>query len=299
MSDTDHAFAVAGHHSPEEILAHDRFAVARARYVDAILALYEGDAFLTRVMGEAARAVIFLVILCLDAGYDPDDRATWLTLKRLKQQMAQYGLSSPRHIESTVALLVHNGFLESIPSQRDRRLRLLTPTARMLSHDRDWLAANYLPLQLMFPDPGYGAVMQRDPAFRRALRRIAMGFSGRGAEILGGNPDMMLFLARDAGVLILFKLAQMAGASDGSAVELDYKDIGARFCVSRTHVQKILQDAARAGLVAVSGRGGHFVALTPRIWRALDRFAAEGMSGHDMLFNLARRQVETTSRIAS
>src|SRR5438270_6274989 len=102
------------HHSPEEILAHPRFAIARARFVDAILALYEGDPFLTRLMGEAARGVIFLVILCLDAGYEADDQATWLTLKRLKQQMAQYGLSSPRHIESTVALLVHNGFVESI-----------------------------------------------------------------------------------------------------------------------------------------------------------------------------------------
>jgi DNA-binding IscR family transcriptional regulator len=299
MNDTDHALAVASHHSAEEILAHAKFPLARTRFIDGILALYEGETFLTRLMGEAARGVIFLVILCLDAGHDPDDEATWLTLKRLKQQMAQYGLSSPRHIENTVALLAHNGFVESVPSQRDRRLRLLTPTAKMLSHDRDWLAANYRPLQVMFPDPGYGAVTQRDPAFRRALRRTAMGFLGHGAQILGGNPDMMLFHARDAGVLILFKLAQMAGAPDGRAVALDHKHIGARFGVSRTHVQKILQDAARAGLVAVSGRGGRSVALTPRMGRALDRFTAESMSGHDMLFNIAQHQVTAARRMAS
>jgi len=190
---SDRARAGIAYHSAEDILAHPKFPLARGRYIDAILALYEGDAFLTRLMGEAARGVIFLVILCLDAGYDPDDEATWLTLKRLKQQMAQYGLSSPRHIENTVALLIHDGFLESIPSQRDRRLRLLTPTAKMLSHDGDWLAANYLPLELMFPEPGYEAVMQRDPAFRRALRQVAMSFFAHGAQILGGNPDIMLF----------------------------------------------------------------------------------------------------------
>jgi len=109
----------------------------------------------------------------------------------------------------------------------------------MLSHDGDWLAANYLPLQVLFPDPGYGEVMQRDLVFRRALRWTALGFLAHGAQILGGNPDMMLFLERDAGVLMLFKLAQMAGAPDGRAVKLDYKDMGACFGVSRTHVQKI------------------------------------------------------------
>ncbi|MES5484541.1 hypothetical protein QMZ05_17430 [Bradyrhizobium sp. INPA03-11B] len=152
---------------------------------------------------------------------------------------------SPRHIETLVALLIHNGFLESILSQRDGRLRLLTPTAKLLSHDRDWLAANYLPLQLMFPDPGYGEVMRYHPEVRRALRRTAISVSGHGAQVLGGSPDMMLF-----GILMLFKLALMAGTPDGRAVELDYKDIGARFGVSLTHVQKIVQDAARG-----TGRG--------------------------------------------
>lgn len=296
MSGNDDVAVAASHHLPAEILAHHQFPLARERFVGAILALYEGDAFLTRVMAEAARGVIFLVILCLDAGHDPDDPATWLTLRLLKQQIAQFGLSSPRHIEGLVALLVHNGFLESMPMEPDRRLRRLTPTAKMLAHDGDWLAANYLPLQLMFPDPGYGAVMRRDPAFRRALRRVTMGFFGHGAQILGGNPDMMLFHARDGGILILFKLAQIAGGPDGGAVALDYKEIGARFGVSRTHVQKVLQDAAQAGLVSVNGSGGRLVTLTPRIWRALDRFVAESVSGHDMLFNIAQRRMQ---RVAS
>ena len=125
-----------------------------------------------------------------------------------------------------------------------------------------------------------------------------MSFFGRGAQILGGNPDIMVFLERDAGTLVLFELAQLSGAPDGGAVELDYKATGARFGVSRTHVQNILQEAARAGLVAVTGRGGRFVALAPAIWRALDRFIAESMSGHDMLFKVAQRQTGATARVA-
>jgi len=289
----DHAFALPGHHASEEILAHSRFGIARQRFVDAVLALYEGDAFLIRLTVEAARQVVFGMIVRLDAGSDPDDPVTWPTLGLLKRQMAQFGLSSPRRIESLAALLVHNGFLESVPSQRDRRQRMLRPTAKMLSADRDWLVANYLPLQVMFPDPGYDGVMQRDPAFHRALCRVAMSFFGHGAQILGGNPDIMLFLQRDAGTLVLFRLAQLSGVPDGRDVELDYKQTAARFGVSRTHVQKIVQDAAAAGLVTAHGR---LVGLTPRLWRALDRFIAESMSGNDMLFNLARRQREMSAR---
>jgi len=286
-------------HSPEEILAHHKFPLARERFIGAVLALYEGDAFLTRLTVEAARQVVFGVIVRLDAGCDPDDPATCPTLGLLKQQMAQFGLSSPRRIESLVALLVHNGFLESIPSLRDRRQRLLRPTAKMLAADLDWLVVNYLPLQVMFPDPGYGGVMHRDPVFHRTLCRVAMSFFGQGAQILGGNPDIMVFLERDAGTLILFKLAEMAGAANGGTVAFDYKEVGARFGVSRTHVQKIVQDAARAGLITATGRGNRFVTLTPRAWRALDRFIAESMSGNDLLFRIAQRQPEGSARRAT
>ncbi|MBV8837782.1 MAG: hypothetical protein JO000_14675 [Alphaproteobacteria bacterium] len=283
-------------HAPEEILRHQKFPLARQRFLDTVLALYHGDALLTRLMVEAARQVVFSAILCLDAGSDPDDLATWPTLGLLKQSMVQYGLSSPRRIDSLVALLTHNGFLESTLSPYDRRLRILRPTEKMRSTDRDWWAANFLPLQVMFPQPGYGEVIGRDPAFHRDLRRAAMRCFANGAQILGGNPDIMVFLERDAGTLVLFRLAQLAGAPDSGAVELDYKDVGARFGVSRTHVQKILQDAACARLVEVSGRS---VALMPRIWRALDRFIVESMSGNDMLFNMARRESETRARRAT
>jgi hypothetical protein len=37
------------YHSADDILAHPRFAAARTGYVDAVLALYEGDVFLTRL----------------------------------------------------------------------------------------------------------------------------------------------------------------------------------------------------------------------------------------------------------
>jgi hypothetical protein len=261
---TDRVPARIASHSAEEILAHPRFAAARTDFVNAVLALYEGDSFLTRLTVEAARQVIFSMIVCLDAGSDPDDPATWPTLTVLKQQMAQYGLSSYS------------------------RRHMLIPTAKMHSADQDWLTVNYRPLHLMFPEPGFGAVMRRDRAFHRALRQVSMDFFGHGAQILSGNPDIMLFLERDAGTLILFRLVQLAGVPDDRVVELDYTRTGARLGVSRTHVRKILEDAARAELVELSGRGGQHVgardAVRPRAASDGATRRIDHLIGRDHLF---------------
>jgi hypothetical protein len=294
MSDPDPPFADIKYRSSDEILAHPLFEPARIAFVDAVLGLYEDDPFLIRLLLEAARQVMFGVIMCFHARYDEADRSTWPTMGRLQETMAQFGLSSSRRIEALVARLVHSGFLEMAPSKQDRRVRILVPTERMFAHDRDWLAAHYLPLQVMFPDPGYNQAVERDASFQRAQRLVAMDFSGRGAHILASNPGIMLFLSRDAGVMILIKLIQMAHAAGAGAPEgLSYADIGARFGVSRTHVRKVLLEAERAGFVRLSGRGGRFVELTPAVMQVFDRFIADSMSGHDLLYKIAIRQMST------
>jgi hypothetical protein len=292
MPDPDQQVAGVIYRSSDEILAHARFATARAAFVDAVLGLYEGDRFLNRLLLEASRQIIFTLIISLHFRHDEADRATWPTMRLLKESMTPFGLSSPRRIEDLVARLIHTGFLESVSSQQDGRVRILMPTARMMSHDQDWLKAHYLPLQVLFPDPGYRQPMQRDPSFQRAQRSVALGFSALGAQIMAHNPAMMVFLNRDAGVMILIKLIQMTGAGGGTAPEgLSHGDIGARFGVSRTHVRAILLDAERLGLVGLTGRGGRLVELKPSILQAFDRFIADSMSGHDLLYRLALKEM--------
>jgi hypothetical protein len=276
----------------DEILAHPRFPDALTAFIEAVLRLYEDDPLLTRLLLEAGRQVMFSIIICLRVRYDEADRATWPTMGHLQQSMTQFGLSCPRRIEALVARLTHFGFLKSVAAKTDRRVRILTPTAKMLAHDLDWLAAHYLPLYVMFGDGGYAQAIRRDPSFQRAQRLAAMGFFDLGARILASNQAMMLFLSRDAGVMILMKLIQMADAGNGKVQEgLSYADIGIRFGVSRTHVRAMLQDAERAGLARLSGRGGRLVELMPSVRQAFARFVADSMSGHDLLFQIATKQM--------
>ena len=275
-------------HSAEEVLAHPRFAFARDEFVDAILALYEHKPFLNRLLLEASRTVLLVIIMCLYARYDEDDRATWPTLRLVADSMAMHRLASASRVHDLVSRLAKAGYLERRAVPRDRRVHILTPTEKMIAQDQDFLVSHYLPLDILFPDPGYAPIMTRDPVFQLKQRLVSRDLFALGARILTGNPIMMLFQGRDAGVMILLKMRQLAARQGGAEpLKVSYSDLGGRFGVSRTHVRKLLLEAEQMNLVRLTKAGSQFVELMPQLVLAFDRFVADAMSGHDLCYNLA------------
>lgn len=61
-------------HTPQEILAHRRFPAARTAFVDAVLALHEGDAFHSRLLVEAMRQVTFNLLVSFTCAMTPPIR---------------------------------------------------------------------------------------------------------------------------------------------------------------------------------------------------------------------------------
>jgi len=279
--------AFPGHHTAREILAHPQFPVARAAMVEAMLALYEHDPFLNRLLLEVGRNVVFVVIMCLDAGYDEADRATWPTLAAVTQAMSRFGIASPRRIADLVSRLVETGYLEQAPAPRDGRVRILRPTAKMTALDQDWLVAHYAPLHALFPDPGYAPIMQRDREFQRKQRLAAVAMFPVAAQVMARNETMMQFMSREAGSMGVIKLLHLAGPNGDTAREIAYTDIGTRFGVSRTQVRKLLEDAEAKGLVRLE-RGRTLSARpTPALLEAFDRLVVDTMVAHDLSFKLA------------
>lgn len=271
----------------ETLLAHPDFGEARDTYLQAVLALYGDDPFLNKLLLEAARSVIFGGLMVLSASYDPERRSTWPTLDNLKTLIAPFAQSSPRRIEQILLRLVEVGYVEQRVCASDARLRLLTPTQPFLRHDQDWLVAHYQPLALLYPDRPYDHPLARQPDFQRAQRRASFAFIPRSAQVFLSNPDILLFATRDAGFLILAQMVLDARQN----VQRSFEEFGRRFAVSRTHVRKLLRDAQERELIRITGPRGHSVEILPQGWLCIDRFVADGMSGHDLTGALALREM--------
>jgi hypothetical protein len=272
-------------HTPEAILANPRFAEACKAYVREIIGLHENNTpFLNRQLIDAGRSFIFFAVICLNAAYKEDDRATWPTMQLMQHTMVSFGLSSPRRVNDIVARFIESGYIKANTALSDRRARLLAPTAKMLAHDRDVLVAYYRPLDVMFPDPGYGPPLRRDPAFQRAQRIAGIGMLAHSARFMMSNPAVTHFVPREAGMMVLTKLVELTRASGEAMPPVSFANLGDSFGVSRTHVCGMLQDAERAGLARISNSR---VALTPDCLTAFDRFVADCMSGNDLIFRVA------------
>lgn len=294
MSITDE-FNVPPHRSREEIFAHPRFTEARNAMVREMLALYEHEVFLNQLLLEVGRNLVFVVIMCLDARYRENDRATWPTLRAVSRAMAGFNLASPRRVADLVSRLIKTGYLEQVRASKDRRVRILRPTKKMIAQDQDWLVSHYLPLQVLYPQPGYARIMRRDPTFQRAQRLVSASFFPFAAQTLERHPAMVQFMIREGGIMIVIKLVALAGPNSDTTRKIVYSDIGARFGVSRTQVRKLLLEAEQAGLMRLTKDGGQYVQLTPALIEAFDRFIADTMQGHDLMYQLALRGEATAS----
>lgn len=277
--------AVPAYHSPQEVLDSPHLAKARRNHVREILKIYEHDPFLNRLLTEAGRGIVSLAILTLHAAFVEDNRATWPTMQLLQQSVALFGVSSPRRVNDIVARLVQADFVQSHPAPSDRRARILEPTAKLIAHDLEWLYAHYTPLDVLFPDTGYALPLKRDPAYQKAHRIIGRQMMVHGAKIMNMSPAVMLFMSRDAGIMILFKLMETAlRETEADESRLSLADIGDRFGITRTHVRNVLKDAEDAGLVQASGRK---FSPTQALFDGFDLYFADVASGHDLMHRLA------------
>jgi hypothetical protein len=267
--------------SPDQIIDHPRFSEARKYYIESFLAVYDGDPFLARLLIESGRFFVHKLIILLNAAQEDSTPDTWLTVGRLKREMGQFGFASERQVDHLVRRLIAVDFLEQVPAEQDRRVRILKPTEKMLAHDRAWLVAHYLPLTILYPQNDYSLAMRSDPAFQIALGKTAVRLLPMVAQLMATVPEMLLFFDYAAGQLILAALLQAAlSEPESQYVRSSFTSISGRFGVSRTHVRKLLSEAQTNGLVQLHTVGGNAVEILPRLWASYDRSIAIGMYLH-------------------
>lgn len=265
----------------DEILNHPRLPEARRAYLESFVQLYEGDPFLVRLLLQAGRFFVFHSVAVLEAAQDPSRRETWFTVAALKRQLAMFGYASGRQVDHLVARLREVGFLEQGRAPGDGRVRLLAATHKLRTHHTEWLATHYIPLAMLFPDHDYSPVLSRNRAFHVLHCSTCLPFNPVSARLLMTLPDTLLFFTHAAGPLIQNAVLKAAmDAADPNAA-VPYIEAADRFGVSRTHVRNLMKDAELAGLVRITGHGGHSILILPRFWASYDRGLALGMYLHD------------------
>jgi DNA-binding MarR family transcriptional regulator len=274
------------HVSSDAVMASPNFGQARALYLDLFLAPFDRNSFMVQLLGSAGRSVAFLTLLRLAALEDPTDTSTWLTPGRMQQVAARSRVIKPRTMTEALARLRETGYLAIEPMPGDGRQRVLRPTEKALAYYRDWVLVHIRTLALLFPEHDYGAGLEGGPDFLLAQRRAGARVIAQSGQVLARNPDIVLFLKRDAGFLILTILLQSATESGGMSAS-PVQDLADRFGISRTHVRKVLEAAEAAGLLEIRAPAGRAVALSARLGESFDRYFADLMAVTDLIYAIA------------
>lgn len=239
-------------------------------------------------MVDAGSLMMATLLVGFHAAHDENDPTTWATLGRLQRLVGQYGLASPRRLDDLVARFRQTGFVESVPSASDRRMRILKPTDRLLAHDRAYVAALHLPLHVLYPDRGYEPVIRQDARVHLALRRTAVLAWPIATAFIPRHPAIMMLLARDGGYCAFLMVAKTVLSDvEPRTNSMSYTTIARRLGVSRTHVRNLFVKAAAAHHVSLAAQGGKVVSIRPRLWKAFDRFLADMESGNDAIAQMA------------
>ena len=242
-----------------------------------LVAMYEGNHLLNRLMDDRARVLFGYLTFYLHFSRDPADPASGLTPTRMKLMAAEHDICSAGRTTAMLSLMRLAGYLAADESV-DRRQRRLVATDRLLDLLRARWRVHFAAMAPLFPDGEAMLAGLPDPSFTRALVIIMAERFLAGFRFLSHAPGLGLFGERNGGMLILASLL-IAGADDDTMppsrpVPLSISALARRFAVSRPHVIKMLRDAGADGSIERSGPGGESIVLSPSLAQAAQNFFA-------------------------
>lgn len=268
----------------QEILAHPRFAAARRAHLNAVVALFSGDRFVTRLMLDAGTIMLRGFLVGFHAAHDENDRGTWATPGEVRRHIVSRRLASPRRVDDLIARFRHARYVQTVASAADKRIRILKPSERLIAHDCDHLAVYHAFLHELYPLRGYEWIKERDPRVHLAIRKAAFYAQPQALAFMRHAPILM-FLARDAGYLAFLLVAQ--AALEGADQDTSFVSMAQRLGVSRTHVRNLFVEAEAAGYVRLVEQRHHPVEILPPLWEAYDHFVADVQADQDAIAQAA------------
>jgi hypothetical protein len=200
-----------------------------------------------------------------------------LTLPRLKELLGRFGVASPGRARALLIYLGYLGYVELLGAPRRGAAALYRPTPRFLATWREHQQVVLNAVQLV--EPALGALLARFDApgvFETFARLECEGFVAAAGDYDMDAPYFRVFMHHLGGIQVSHALiAQAPGESFPPDGPIPFSVTGAarRFRVSRPQVRRILDAAAREGLLTLDADAA--ASFTPAGREAVDGFLAK------------------------
>jgi DNA-binding MarR family transcriptional regulator len=263
---------------------HPRFADALRAFATSAVALYRGSRLINLLTNDRGRALLAMFAVYLHYTRRPDDPASGLTAARLQSLFVETGLGSAGRAKALITLMRWGGYVEDAPASRDRRVKVLQPTEKMLAMHRERWRGALGAAGLMLPEAAQAHARFDEPGFLRAYAIAQVSEFQGGFRLLDHGPELQLFSDRNAGFPIMFSILLSAPPEDGmpptGAIPVSASALAKRFHVSRTQVTRLLHDAQAAGLLERSGTTEMRVRFTPRFAENFEKLFGSLLLAH-------------------
>lgn len=227
---------------------------------------------LNRLLRSEEQLGFVACVLMLRHTRNPDDPSTGATYTRLVEIFAMLGVGSPTLIRAIVSLAQLRSQVRYIPN-KDKRIKELEPTEKMMGILRVWFRSNLDAVQLIEPLPLPAADLVAMPGLLELTFTYSVQAYIHDGFILAEKlPPVRAFMQRNHGYLVLMKIIHTKHrATDGRLLaSVPIESLARRIMLARGTVRNILKMALDKGWITHIGRGGHEVELSEEFARLCD-----------------------------
>jgi hypothetical protein len=240
--------------------------------------LFERSRLLNIIVSDRARLVMGWLAVYLDAGYQPGNPLSGLTVNRYKMQCAATGLCSQGRAAAMLGLMRFAGHLEpAARTARGQPLRLV-PTEKLIGIMRDRWRVAFSALAHVRAEGNSGLALLHHPLFPRMFVRAAADLFFARERATEHGPGVQLFVDRKAGLVVLMNMMMSAAPGDdmppSGPMSVSVAALARRFAVSRAQIKDILQSAVAAGLLAPAGPDPSTYLIAPQLRHDILHFFA-------------------------
>jgi hypothetical protein len=283
-------------------MAHPQFLEASRMVAGGLVALYQGERVINRVMPDRIRYIISVFALHLHFASLPNDPNSGLTVSRLRKLCVERQICSAGRAEAMLAIMRGYGHLVPASGEADRRLRRLVPAEPLYDWHRKRCIHFFAAAAKVMPEHAQALAALDAPGFMpHFVRHLARQHAG-GFHYVVQVPDVRPFYERNAGGAILMSI-MLSGASDDTfppsrPVSISLSAIARDFGVSRVHVGRLVQEGVNAGLLERTGSRRDEVVITPRLSEAVRRVIAHYIVHYTHCARLAHADIGASSAVA-